>query len=337
MSAIPFIVAQSKGGAVLEARKNLAALFLVLLATVGSRGDTPRPQQDADTRGKVLPVKATRAYAEALGSSSFIFVKHGQDSARRLTGRTGGWETDPVLSPDGNAVAYTVADGPDSKSEVWLSRSDGSHAHRVSAPDEDALLPAFGADDRLLLYVRSRFNGHYSPIARPRKHDFDIVKIVTDPDGPVAGAVPVELTQQHFFDLRSLSVSPDGEHFLVSTSGYPIGSLIEEFDLASPLGVKKIFQPHVPSGPREGPEFGTAAYTPDGMEIVFTAATEGQGGMYDYNIYQMSEVTGADLTQLTHRSGMIDTLTVAREGIILFSSSKMRYSLDPNTKAILPE
>ncbi|HEY0307235.1 MAG TPA: hypothetical protein VGB94_03685 [Acidobacteriaceae bacterium] len=238
-----------------------------------------------------------------------------------------------MISPSGDAVAYALADGPEAKSEVWVSRMDASNAHRVSATEEDAVMPAFAPDGRTLLYVKSRFNGHYSPIARPRRHKFDVVKVLVGPDRPVSGAAPVELTQQEFFDLRSLSVSPDGERFLVSTSGYPIGSLIEEFDLATPLRVKRIFQPHVPNEPSMGASFGQAAYTPSGMEIVFTAATEGKDGMYDYNVYQMSNVTGGDLVQLTHHTGMIDQLSVARDGTIFFSGSGKRYSLDSHTHA----
>jgi hypothetical protein len=316
-------------------RSLLSVPFLLFLGATGCRSQVSQP---ATTPASDHPTKIAQLYTETLGSSSFVFMKlPGQSVGHRLTGRTGGWESDPTLSPDGKVVAYTVANDPNSKSEVWISRSDGSHAHQVSGADEDALQPAFGADSRLLLYVVSRYNGHYSPIARPRKHDFDIVKIAIDPDGPVTGALPVELTQQHFFDMHSLAVSPDGQHFLLSTSGYPIGSLIEEFDLADPLAIKKIFQPHVPSEPSGSPEFGPAAYTPDGMGIIFTAATEGQGGMFDYNIYQMSDVTGGELTQLTHRSGMIDRLTVAPDGTILFSAGSMRYSLDPHTGTITPD
>jgi hypothetical protein len=316
-------------------RSLLSVPFLFFLGATGCRSQVSQPPT---TPASDHPTKVAQLYTETLGSSSFVFVKlAGQSSGHRLTNRTGGWESDPTLSPDGKVVAYTVADGPDAKSEVWISITDGSHAHRVSAADEDALLPAFAPDNRTLLYIKSRFNGHYSPIARPRKHDFDVVKVLTDPNGLVAGASPVELTQQHFFDLYSLSVSPDGQHFLVSTTGYPIGALIEEFDLASPLAIKKIFQPHVPSEPREQPAFGPAAYTPDGMGIIFTAATEGQGGMYDYNIYEMSDVTGGELAQLTHRSGMIDRLSVAADGTILFSTGSARYTFDPQSKAVSPE
>jgi hypothetical protein len=71
------------------------------------------------------------------------------------------------------------------------------------------------------------------------------------------------------------------------------------------------------------------------MDIVFTAATEGPGGgTFDYNVYQMSGVTGGKLIQLTHHSGMIDKMTAGRDGTIFFSSGGQRYCLDPQTRAL---
>lgn len=309
--------------------------FLCLLgSTAGCRSQTnqaPKPEEIPAARQS----NSVQIYAQNVDGRSKIYVQPpGAEAVHRLTDRVSEWEEFPALSRSGTLVAYSLSDGPEAKSEVWLSRIDGSHALRVSAPDEDAFMPAFGADDRTLLYAISRFSGHYSPIARPRRHEFDIVKVTVDPDGPIAGAIPSELTQQHFFDLRSLSVSPDGEHFLLSTSGYPIGSLIEEFDISKPLQIKKIFQPHVPGEPSMGAQFGQAAYVGDGMLIVFTAATEGKDGNYDYSIYQMNDVTGGDLVTLARHSGMIDDLTVGNDGSIFITAGGKRYSLDTQAHSL---
>jgi hypothetical protein len=270
-------------------------LMLVLTCAIGLTVGCHSQAASSEPKETITSVNSTGAaqvYAVVEGNSSLIYVKPaGAGSAHRLTTGTRRWEANPVLSRKGDLIAYSLADDEESKSEVWLSRIDGSHAHRVSASDEDAMMPAFGVDERTVFYVKSRFIGHYSPIARPRKHEFDVETVAVDPDGPVAGAAPIELTQQHFFDLRSLSVSSDGQRFLISTSGYPIGSLIEEFDVATPLQIKKIFQPHVPGEPSMGAAFGPAAFIHDGMDVVFTAATEGKGGNYDYNVYRMSDVT----------------------------------------------
>lgn len=199
-------------------------------------------------------------------------------------------------------------------------------------------MPAFLPDGGTLLYVISRFYGHYSPIARPRKHDFDIVKVPINPDGPVTGATPIELTQQGFFDLLSLAVSPDGKRFLVSTSAYPIGSLLEEYEIAKPLRVKSIYQPHVPGAPSFGPAFGDVAYAQGGMEILFTAATEGKNGNYDYNVYKMSAVTGGDIAELSHHSGMIDRMIVdEHDGEITVLADGHAFSLDPQSGVLKEE
>lgn len=315
-------------------RCRILFLFWTAVFCTGCYGQVSEIRKPDDSPNSSSNKTAVRVFGVVDGDSSFLYIQEGTGTSHRLTKRKSGWETDGVLSPKGDAVAYALADGPEAKSEVWVSRIDGSHAHRVSAAEDDAVNPAFGPDGKFLLYAKSRFNGHYSPIARPRRHKFDVVEVMFDPDGPIAGGVPVELTHQEFFDLRSLSVSPDGDRFLVSTSGYPIGDLIEEFEIAKPLQIWRIFQPHVPSEPSTEAVFGEAAYTNDGMGIVFTAATEGKDGNFDYNVYQMSDVTGGDLVQLTHRSGMIDEMSVGRDGTIFFSGGGQRYSLDPQTRLL---
>jgi dipeptidyl aminopeptidase/acylaminoacyl peptidase len=313
----------------------------ILLLTALSLGGCQSSSTEA-AKAEAPPVAsgdhpAAHIFSVPSAKTSFVFIQTGSTGPHRLTTRTTGWETDGVISPKGDAVAYAVADGPEDKSEVWVSRIDGTHAHRVSEADDDASNPAFGPDGKWLLYAKSNFYGHYSPIARSRKHKYDVVKVAVDPEDRVAGAVPVQLTQQEFFDLRSLAVSADGERFLVSTTGYPIGSLFLEFEIAKPLAIKRIFQPHVPSEPRMGPAFGPALYTNDGAGIVFSAASEGKDGKYNYNVYQMSAVTAADLNQLTQRSGMIDEISVGADGTVYFSEGIQRYALDPKTRQLKQE
>ena len=252
-------------------------------------------------------------YAKASGGTSFVFVFDGRTS-HRLTSAKNSWEAYPVLSPDGQLVAYSSGATQGGRAEIWIAHVDGSHAHQVSPVDQDAMMPAFGHDGRTVFYMISRSFGHASPIAASRRHDFDVMKITINPDQTIARSAPVELTQSYFYDVQSLSVSPDGEQFLLSVSGYPIGSLILEFRLDHPLRQHRIFQPHVVGESPRGPSFGQALYVGSGSEIVFTAASEPTGGGdYDYNVYRMSEVTGGELTQITHHKGIIDSLSVGSE------------------------
>jgi Tol biopolymer transport system component len=119
------------------------------------------------------------------GSSSFIvLVDDNGQQPRRLTTRPSGLEGEPALSRDGKLIAYSLAESPGGKSEVWIAPSTGGLGTRVSSPDQDALTPAFAQADRSLLYATSGFNGHYSPVARPRRHDFEINQIPISPTEP---------------------------------------------------------------------------------------------------------------------------------------------------------
>ena len=302
-------VAREPRGALLRNPKRWAALLALGMVATGCRSEA-RPANVLRTNSDAAPLTAPRVVTERNGGSEFLFISDSTGgSRRRLTTKNSGVESDPAISHDGRWVAFSYAESEEGKSEVWVASVDGRTVARVSGGDEDALMPAFGKDDRSLLYVRSMFNGHYSPIARPRKHNLDIYAIPLGPDGAIAGAVANQLTHQQFFDLRSLSVSDDGERFLVSTSGYPIGDLIEEFQIKNTQHPTRIFQPRAKGSPDIGPSYGDARYV--GMNVIFTAASEPQqGGNYDYNVYSMSGVTGGELTALTKHTGMIEELVV---------------------------
>jgi hypothetical protein len=253
------------------------------------------------------------------GSSSFIVLVDEEGQPHRLTTRPSGLEGEPALSQDGKWIAYSLAESPEGKSEVWIAPSTGGSGTRVSSPDQDALMPAFAQADRSLLYVTSGFNGHYSPIARPRRHDFDINMAQLPPNR----SAPVQITHQKFFDMRSLSVSDDGAYFLISTTGYPIGDLIEELEIASRDRIKKIFQPLVPNSPSTGVAYGKAAYV--GMNIVFEAASmPADGGNFDYNLYEMSGVTGGNVTQLTKHQGLIDDISVEKGNVWMLDQGQWK-------------
>ena len=236
-----------------------------------------------------------------------------------------------MLSPDGKLVAYSAGDAPLTKSAIWVSRLDGGGARRVSGANEDALMPAFGADGHTLFYMQSAAFGHASPIASSRRHKFDVMSVSLNDSGAASGQ-PVQLTHQELYDVSSIAISPDGKRFLLCLSRYPIGSVIEEYDIDKPLQIKATYQPHVTGEVSSGSIFGGAAYVHDGLDIVFTAAT---GGFeFDYNVYQFSAVTGGDIVALTHGQGMLESFNVDRDGSIHFMRDGHGYRLDPQTRAM---
>lgn len=315
------------------------SVTLCLCLAVGCKGQSPSAAvSDTAVSNKLIVDTAARVYAVVEDKTSLVYVRPANgDKPHRLTTRKNGWESGAVLSRNGHLIAYATADAPYSHSEVWISKADGSDPHRVSGEEEDALTPAFGAGDSTLLYVKSGFYGHYSPIAGSRRHKLDVMKVSLRADGSASSA-PIQMTQQEFYEVNSLSLSNDGTQFLLSTSAYPIGDLLEEFEIAKPLRNKGIFQPHVSGAPRalsDQPEaiYGEAAYTNDSLDIVFTAASEGKSGNFDYNVYRISAVTGGDLVALTHDTGLIDDMHLDRDGMIVIRRGKHFTLLDPYTRA----
>ncbi len=218
--------------------------------------------------------------------------------------------------------------------------TDGRNPHPVTGKDEDALHPAFSPDDTTIYYASSLFNGHYSPIVRPARHEWDVFSVPAQPNANNTVTAPTQITHASFYDLQSLDVvadgiNPGGTKILISTTGYPIGALLEEFNLGFP-GRDKIFQPHVPGESSPGPAYGQARFFHDGMDVLFLAATDTSGGNYDYNVYSMSDVTGSDIKQLTHLTGMTTDLKVLPDGKATFVNGGVIYVLDISGQTVKP-
>ncbi len=218
--------------------------------------------------------------------------------------------------------------------------ADGRNPHPITGKDEDALHPVFSPDDSRVFYAASSFTGNHSPIVRPARHDWDVFSVPVQSGAIPADAGPRRITHTSFYDLQSLDVSadevnPGGTKVLISTSGYPIGALLEQFT-GGALGKDMIFQPHVPGESSMGPSYGEARFIQDGMAVLFLAATDTSGGNYDYNVYSMSDVTGSDIKQLTHLKGMTTELRVLPDGKVTFVNGGTAQVLDVGTQTVKP-
>lgn len=309
----------------------VAIIFFASSHSSSQQNFAPHSGQQA-----VSPAGNVSLFSERHGNSSFLYRRDGSGKKVRLTSAKSGIESEASFSHNGKFVVYSFAAGPDAKSEIWIAGADGSDPHAITGQSEDALHPAFSPDDSRVLYAASRFTGHYSPIVRPARHDWDVysVAIHSIPNGPV------QITHSAFYDLRSLDVAgdeitPGATRLLISTTGYPIGALFEEFILGA-TGRDKIFQPHVPGESSVGPSYGDARFTHDGMDILFLAAKDGSGGNYDYNVYSMSDVTGGELKQLTHLTGMTKELKALPNGNATFVNGGVPQLLDVNAQTVKP-
>ena len=314
-----------------------AALFVVFGFSKNAEQKNftpPHGQQAVSSSGNVL------LFSQVSGSSSFLFRQIGAGGAKvRLTRANSGIESEASFSHDGKSVVYSFADSPDSQSAVWLVGIDGSNPHLLSEKNQDALHPVFSPDDSNVFYAVSSFTGHYSPVVRPARHQWEVFSIPSQSNGSTPESASEQVTHSSFYDLQSLDAVGDdqgGTKLLISTTGYPIGALIEELYLGNP-GRDKIFQPHVPGEPSGvGPSYGQSRFVHNGMDILFLAATNTNGGNYDYNAFSMSDVTGAEIKQLTHLRGMTDDLRVLSGDQAIFRNDGVNYLLDINTGTTKP-
>jgi len=315
---------------------------VVAVFAVSGFSKTTEQQNFAPPQGRqaVSPSGNVLLFSQASGSSSFLFRQDEAGGAKaRLSHATSGIESEASFSHDGKSVVYSFAESPDSPSAIWLVDADGSNPHLLSEKGQDALHPAFSPDDSKVFYAVSNFTGHYSPIVRPARHQWDVFSIPLQSNGASPEPASVQVTHSSFYDMQSLDAVGDdqgGTKLLISTTGYPIGALIEEFYLGNP-GRDKIFQPHVPGEPSGvGPSYGQARFIHNGMDILFLAATNTNGGNYDYNVFSMSDVTGAEIKQLTHLRGMTADLRVLPGEKAIFGNAGVIFLLDINTETTKP-
>jgi Tol biopolymer transport system component len=295
----------------------------------------------SDGQQAISPAGDTVLFSQNSGSSSFLYRKDSSNgTSARLTGALNGIESEATFSHNGKLVVYSFASSPDSGSSIWVVGTDGHNPHAITGKDVDALRPVFSPDDSTVFYAVSSFTGHYSPVVRPARHDWDVFSIPVQSNAAIASVKPTQITHSSFYDLQSLDVVADalnqgGTKLLISTSAYPIGPLFKEFNLGT-SGKGKIFQPHVPGESSVGLAYGEARFIHDGMEILFLAASNKSGGNYDYNVYSMSDVTGSDIKQLTNLKGMTVGLKVLPNGKAAFVNGGVAYVLDIGTQTTKP-
>lgn len=315
----------------------IVACAIAAVSFSASRSGSQQSFAPREAQQAISPAGNSILVSQTSGNSSFLYRRGPSDGTSvRLTSASVGIESEASFSHSGKLVVYSFANSPDAKSAVWIVGIDGSNPHALTSKDGDALHPVFSPDDSKVFYAESSFTGHFSPVARPARHDWDVFSVPVQANATTAGFVPTQITHASFYDLKSLDIAADalnqgGAKLLISTSEYPIGPLLKEFNLGAP-GRDKTFQPHVQGEPSVGPAYGEAWFIHDGMNILFLAASNTSGGNYDYNVYSMSDVTGSEIKQLTNLKGMTSELKVLPNGKATFVNSGTTYVLDINTQ-----
>jgi len=233
-----------------------------------------------------------------VGKSSHLFKATLADGmASRLTNSDCGVEYDADFSEAGDAIAFVCS------GHIYVTKSDGSGTHLLIPSDGKDGFPRFSPDGSKIYFGRYSYYGHYSPIATPSAHEWNIW-VVDLADGKVK-----LLTKENFYGIGELSISPDGKEMIVSTLDK--GILIYSTNGGA---APRTFNPLVRSKSSlpTSEMIHDAQYSKDGASIVFSFASDGGHG-FDYDVYSVRLDTGA-LDKLTTRNGYVTDLRVSPDG-----------------------
>lgn len=254
--------------------------------------------------------------------SCFIYKAdvHG-GMAARLTKNQQGCESDPAFSDDGKLIAYSYAAPGGRHSNLYLINADGSNPHLLLESDADDIHPVFAHDGKALYFMRSLFFGHYSPIVRPRRHDFGLFRL--DLNRKRAEA----LTNSKFYEVSAPSLSPDGKSIAFSIFTQA-GEILRFYSVADGQETLKL-EPHVSGQPSSGPILSGVCYMPDGKGIIFQAASNGSP-YFNYDVYRMG-LDGGKAENLTHSIGYASGVRPSPDGK---TAMLLKWDVSQNTNEL---
>ncbi len=232
------------------------------------------------------------------GKTAHLFLAALADGrASRLTDPNCGQQYDPDFSPSGDAIAFSCS------GHIYIWEKNTSQARSLVPSDGKDAFPRFSPDGQRLYFARCGYYGSYSPIAQPHAHEWNVFAI------DLADKTVRALTNDNFYEVGELSISPDGKEMLVSTLDK--GILVYSTNGGAML---RTFNPPVRSSSSlpNRDLIGNGQFTRDGNSVLFSFPSEGTDG-YDYDIYVMNLRTEA-LDKLTTRNGYSTGVRVSPDG-----------------------
>lgn len=302
-----------------------ALIALLPLALVGCR--STHPYQPPFSKAVFHPDGTRVAFTVAQGRTCFIYqadLKTG--SAKRISHAETGCETDPAYAPDGRHLVYIFAPEPGMRGALVYADPDGGTPAPLVDDHEDNLKPVFGPDPSRVFFLRSRAFEHHSPLVDNRRHKFDLFSVELNT------RQVTQVTHQQFYELDQADVSADGKLLAYSLSTYLEGDRFLIAPVSTPEKAIAGLQPVVPGAPKPTPVLYEASWFPDGQSLLFKAASEPPSkGNFDYNVYRVWLKSGK-IEQLTELKGIIDALSLSRDGKKALVLQGSQYSvLDVDT------
>jgi dipeptidyl aminopeptidase/acylaminoacyl peptidase len=224
--------------------------------------------------GKVEPDKGTKP--PEMRSHVWMVGTDGAEPARQITFGDKG-ESSPAWSPDGKFISFLssrgaapaegdAADGP--KTQIWLLRSDGGEAFRLTDSKENISSYEWAPDSKRIAYLAADALPKEEEEARKRKDD----ERIFEGNHRMQHVWTVEIESRHStqitsgndFTVRSMNWAPDGTRIVVGAGSTPM-IRDERQDVfivtVATKAIEKIAATPAPeSAPRWSPDGRTIAY-----------------------------------------------------------------------------
>ena len=211
----------------------------------------------------------------------------GTDLTAPLRNLSGGHQTNPDWSPDGERIVFAMSDGK--RDDLWVADADGSNAHRLLDCHGNCRWlddPDWSPDGNRIVYSRTVRRADGWGIGT-----LETVDVAT-------GKVRVELGPWKRDFTAGARYSPDGRQVVFERVHKIRRGPNSDIDGVT-LSVVRLDQPEYPVRSLTDPRLyaATADWSPDGKRIVYCALTE-PGGPAD-DLFWIRP-TGGIPTRLTH-------------------------------------
>ena len=120
----------------------------ILLAACGGSSDGPN--------GPPALTNTIVFVSDRTGSPE-LHVMHGNGDVVQLLSTTAGPKSDPVISPDGRKIVFTVGDiSAGSASPLWIVNSDGTGLKQLTTDGANDMRPTWSPDGAHIAFVSTR-------------------------------------------------------------------------------------------------------------------------------------------------------------------------------------
>jgi len=147
-----------------------------------------------------------------------LYLMDGNGDSVRLLSTTAGAKADPVISPDGRKIVFTLGDiGTDAATPLWVVNSDGTGLQQLTTDGANDMRPTWSPDGTRIAFTSTR--------------DGNAEIYVMNADGTGQTNITNDTTNDD-----TPAWSPDGNTILFTSSRNSLGSGQSEIYTMTPLG-----------------------------------------------------------------------------------------------------